>query len=91
MWDLVDETTGFKREAELKSKDTFFKLPVTKGAAFQRHFNTQESAHAIIRGLLARKPVALRIEQEILSGKTVSQTAAGRILTEECVDDEGKL
>jgi len=59
-------------------RPTFFKPVLDKGAKLLRHYNTLESAHAILRHLVQNRPIALRIQEEIVDEhKDLQDTAAG--------------
>lgn len=78
MWGEVSLAVGEAREAELISNKRFFKPVLDRKAKLLRHNNTLESAHAILRSIASNRPMALRIQREIVDeGKGVSQTAAG--------------
>ncbi|KAF8874924.1 P-loop containing nucleoside triphosphate hydrolase protein [Infundibulicybe gibba] len=51
-WGEVPEAIGKAREDELRNKNWFFRPAIMKGAAFGRHINTTESAHAALRHLV---------------------------------------
>ncbi|KAG2134841.1 P-loop containing nucleoside triphosphate hydrolase protein [Suillus clintonianus] len=78
MWSKVKLEIGEAREAELASKDKFFKLMLEKGARMLRHDGTIESAHTILRYLINSHPATLRIQREIVDEhKPIEKTAAG--------------
>lgn len=78
MWGSVSEEVGEAREQELASKEHFFKPVLDKGAKFLRHHNTLDSAHIILRHLITNRPMALRIQREIVDEhKDLCDTAAG--------------
>ena len=84
MWGEVDPQLGDEREAELASKEMFFKLVLDKGARMARHENTIPSAEAIIRLLLDNHPLPLLIQQELVDEhKDISETGAGEELNRE--------
>ncbi|TFY75959.1 hypothetical protein EWM64_g8053 [Hericium alpestre] len=55
-WDQVERDVGERREAELRSKDIFFKPVLDKGASMLRHEGTLQSAHAIMRHFVNNAP-----------------------------------
>jgi hypothetical protein len=84
MWGEVSLQVGEAREAELAREDKFFRPALDKRAQLARHTNTVESAKAILRLLVQKKPVALRIQRELVDQhKDISQTAAGEELNRE--------
>ena len=56
MWGVGSEATNEAREKELSG--TFFKPALDRGAQMGRHHNTTESAHAILRKIIA-KPIKI--------------------------------
>lgn len=81
MWDEVGQEEAARREAELKSRDKFFKPALDNGARFCRHDDSQTSAHTIIRALLTNTPAPLRIQEElVLEKKSLLQTEASEVL-----------
>jgi len=82
MWGKVAPEVGTAREQELA--DSFFKSALEKGARFLRHDDTIESAHEVIRTVLANQRVTLQIQEEMGEDrKKVSETTAGRELRRE--------
>ncbi|KAG2110890.1 P-loop containing nucleoside triphosphate hydrolase protein, partial [Suillus discolor] len=78
MWSEVKREIGEAREAELASKDKFFKPVLEKGARMLRHDGTLESAHTTLRYLINSQAATLRIQQEIVNEhKPIEKTAAG--------------
>jgi len=87
MWSEVSQEVGEAREAELASRDIFFKPVLDKGAQLVRHENTQESAEAIMHYLISNHPLALRIQRELVDQHMdISQTAAGEELNRELME-----
>ena len=87
MWSEVSREVGEAREAELASRDIFFKPVLDKGAQLVRHENTQESAEAIMHYLISNHPLALRIQRELVDQHMdISQTAAGEELNRELME-----
>ena len=82
MWGEVSRDAGETREKELFSN--FFKLALFKGARMDRHHNTVQSAHDIIRRVMVNRPVVLRIQRELVDEcKNVVSTAAGEAVNRE--------
>ena len=82
MWGEVSLDIGEAREFELSNN--FFKTAVYKGAQMVRHLNTVESAHDIIRVIIARGPVTLQIQRELVDDhKAIIDTAAGESINKE--------
>ncbi|TFY80451.1 hypothetical protein EWM64_g3559 [Hericium alpestre] len=83
-WDQVERDVGERREAELRSKDIFFKPVLDKGASMLRHEGTLQSAHAIMRHFVNNAPVVLQIQDEMVDkGLDVLQTGAAAQLDAE--------
>ncbi|KAI0438339.1 P-loop containing nucleoside triphosphate hydrolase protein [Xylaria telfairii] len=77
MWDRVTEEEGMARERELKDK--FWKVPLAYGAKAARHEGTPESAQAIARTLMAKKPFFVQLQKEMgRDNKALRDTAAGQ-------------
>lgn len=82
MWGRVTPQQGANREQKLKDKH--FKAAIEKGAQLCRHTNTPQSARAILREILKNKPLALKIQHELIDqGKDIGQTGAGVELNRE--------
>ncbi|KAK7695011.1 hypothetical protein QCA50_002199 [Cerrena zonata] len=78
MWGGVSAEIGARREAELSTKDQFFKLALDKGAKLVRHDNTLQSAQNILREITGYLPQALSIQTELVDEhKDINETAAG--------------
>ena len=82
MWKEDSQDTNEARERELST--IFFKQAVDKGAHMVRHLNTAESAHNIVRRIMGNRPVALRIQRQLVDErKGIADTAAGRAINQE--------
>ena len=82
MWGEVSRAIGEAREHELSDK--FFKPALDKGAQMVRHHNTVQSAHNVIRRILANHPTALQIQRELVDEhKGITDTAAGEAVNQE--------
>ena len=82
MWSEVTTEVGEKREKQLSSQ--FFKPVLDLGAQMVRHQNTVQSAHDIIRRMLANDPLALQIQRELVDDhKDIANTAAGEAVNQE--------
>ncbi|KAI0081635.1 hypothetical protein K474DRAFT_1635557 [Panus rudis PR-1116 ss-1] len=70
MWSDPPRQIELDREAELKTDEGLFKPALDKGAQMKRHYNSVESAHDIIRGIVARnRPSVLQIQRELVTEK----------------------
>ena len=82
MWRVDSQGINEAREKELSSK--FLKPALDKGAQMARHHNTTESAHDIIRRIVANRPVVLQIQRELVDErKDIIDTAAGESINQE--------
>ena len=82
MWGEVSQEDGEEREEELITD--FLKPALDKGAQIARHYNTVQSAHDIIRGIIRNQPAPLQIQREIVDeGKGILNTAAGEAINSE--------
>ena len=82
MWGEVSLEDGKDRENKLSSQ--FFKPVLDMGAQMARHHNTTRSAHEIIRRMLKNRPMALRIQRELVDQrKDIVDTAAGKAVNRE--------
>jgi len=82
MWGRVVPQQGAERERQLNDK--YFKAAIEKGAQLCRHYNTPESARAILRKILENKPAVLQIQRELIDeGKDIADTGAGAELNRE--------
>lgn len=79
-WDRVGEE-GPAREAALAGGA--FKALVDAGANMVRQNNGRESALSILSELIPKQPVEMKIVEEMKAGKTLAETSAGSVLTEE--------
>ncbi|TFY83408.1 hypothetical protein EWM64_g597 [Hericium alpestre] len=90
-WSEVTPQLGEAREAELRGKDIFFKPVLDKSARMLRHSNTIDSAHDILRQLIGNRPMALRIQRELVDQHLdISETAAGATLSRELLEQAKK-
>ncbi|KAK6501606.1 hypothetical protein TWF481_009441 [Arthrobotrys musiformis] len=79
-----------KREDELRG--TFWAPMITRGSKILRHDGSQKSAMRIVKEILDRKPVVVKIVDEMVNKKmTFGQTDAGEVVTEGLKVLEGKL
>ncbi|KAG7092042.1 hypothetical protein E1B28_008423 [Marasmius oreades] len=86
MWQkLENQDEGARREQQLGAKSIFLKQALEGGAQLIRHpQNTKESARAVISKLLAKDPVTLQIQKEMVDEKkTLTESAAGSYLNNE--------
>ena len=82
MWDEVPRDAGESRENELST--VFFKPVLDKGARMTRHYNTEKSAHDIVRIIMKNRLVVLKIQRELVDEhRDIVHTAAGEIINRE--------
>lgn len=80
MWEVVDPSTGEKREGELKTAEDFWGYMIRHKSQIHRHYNNVESVRRLI-GLFANgaAPVTLRLEEEMVDqGRSLIDTSVGR-------------
>lgn len=89
MWGGVTPQVEESREQELKDK--YFGVAIEKGAQLCCHYNTPESARAILREILKNQPVVLKIQRELVDeAKGIRQTGAGAELDREIHMEVGR-
>jgi hypothetical protein len=90
MWEKVTDEEGLRREAELEQ--TFWKSMIDGGATTSK-IKTQSAAEArsIVRSMMKNTPRSTRLQEELSSGLTLVQTAAGIEIKEEIAKLEQKL
>ena len=86
MWGQVPIEDAEAREAELKTKDIFYKPILDRKGIMERHDNTRESSHRILDKLIRKEPAVLRIQRELAEGIDITQTAAFKQLDRELSD-----
>lgn len=85
MWEQITPEQGALREKELGHN--FFRAAIEKGARLCRHYDTPESAQAVLREILKNQPAVLKIQSELIDeGKQIGQTGAGEELKQEIRD-----
>ena len=82
MWELVDPELAGNRERSLISTPDFFGTLAAGYATIMRHFNTADSAAAIVEHMLRKqRTVILGIQREmVIERKSLKNTAAGQYL-----------
>lgn len=86
MWSEVSASVGDAREAELRDQEMFFKPVLAQGARLFRHDKNLESAQTIVRSLVRSRPIALRIQRELVDqALELSETAAGLELNRDLI------
>ena len=82
MWGKISQEDGEKREEVLVAG--FLKPALDKGAQIARHYNTVQSAHDIIRGIIRNRSASLQIQREIVDeGEGILNPAAGEAINSE--------
>ena len=67
MWGEILPEIGNERERQLET-DRYFGSAIAAGAKLLRHYNTIESAEAILRQTVHNGPISLPAQQEIVDG-----------------------
>ena len=90
MWEKVTIKEGLRREAELEQ--TYWKDLIDGGATVAR-ITTQSGneAQSLVKSLLKNTPTSTRLQEELNSGLSLVQTAAGIEIREEMAKLEQKL
>ncbi|CAE6413003.1 unnamed protein product [Rhizoctonia solani] len=92
MWSNPPTDHEIFRENELRDGIDLFAGPLILGAQMARHYNTQVSAHDIIRLLLPREPTMPKVAKEIKDeNRKLEETAAGIALGHGLQDEIKKL
>jgi myosin heavy subunit len=76
-WDVVGNERSVELEQELVAGQQYFKPLCRAGANIFGHDNTRGSAQRVVHKLLNNNPVVLQIQEELETGMTLEQTAAG--------------
>ena len=87
-WSRVNEQEGIDRETDLKHGA--FKALVDAGAQMRRHANTLDSARQIMSELIPLQAVTMQVQKELHDGKTLADTTAGKVISEELVEMQKK-
>ncbi|KAH8903541.1 hypothetical protein BR93DRAFT_884954 [Coniochaeta sp. PMI_546] len=81
-WDMVSNSDGERREAQLISDH--LKLELTSGARTARHDNTRESAVDALRMVLGHEGVALQLQKQLVDeGMSLRDTDAGAAIAQD--------
>jgi len=87
-WDTITPEVGDARQYEMSWNPNFYRSAIDRGAHFDRHDGTLESAHHLIAELVGFAPRALLIQEEMVDeGKSISETAAGAFIQDELTRD----
>lgn len=84
-WGKVTASEGERRELELRNNNEYWGLMVAKGAQMVRIYTDRESNLALL-GKMAqthRDKVLLEAQQEMLQGKSASETTAAQLVNAE--------
>ncbi|KPM39242.1 hypothetical protein AK830_g7311 [Neonectria ditissima] len=80
-WNEIDEQTGASRERQLRSD--FWAYMVGRGSNMSRFHGDHTSAVALISQLIAKEPIVLRIQHQMINeGKKLHETDAGSYVDE---------
>jgi hypothetical protein len=80
-WDVVGNERAVALERELVTGERFFKPLCDAGASTFGHDNTRRSAWRVMYKLLSNNPIVFQIQEELKTGMTLGQTAAGSHLS----------
>ena len=82
MWGKVTPEIGAAREQQLSTD--FVRSALDRGAQLRRHYDTTESAHQIIRGILNNRRTPLQVQRELVDEKReFDQTTVGEEIKRE--------
>ncbi|CAL1707967.1 unnamed protein product [Somion occarium] len=91
MWGEIREEVGVQRERELATEDILFKPVLDKDAKMMRHYNTLESARAIMQQFVNKEIVMLKIQEEMVTeGEHDIQSTAASAELEDELEDQGR-
>ncbi|KAF6750826.1 hypothetical protein DFP72DRAFT_817355, partial [Ephemerocybe angulata] len=77
-WNEVNTLTAESREAELRTKTSFFQPLVEAGAPMMRYARTPDCTQRIVRQALSCAPVELSIQRQmVVERRSVAETDAG--------------
>lgn len=82
MWDKVTPQEGLAKETELQGIG-FWGTMIASGSFVRRHDRGIESARDVVHEMLANEPTAIKLQEELFSGKPLIQTDAGNFVNEE--------
>ena len=82
IWGEGSQDINEAHEKELSGK--YFKPALEKGARMVRHYNTIQSAHDIVRGIMKDHPTVLPIHPELVEEREdIIDVTAGRFISQE--------
>ncbi|OCK73986.1 hypothetical protein K432DRAFT_250303, partial [Lepidopterella palustris CBS 459.81] len=81
-WGEVNKELAVKREAELETTSEFWGDMIARGSTMKR-LKDRRTALEIIELLVGKAPVTLQIQDELVKGKKLVETEAGKIVNEE--------
>jgi hypothetical protein len=85
-WDAVGKERAVVLERQLVTDEEYFKPLCDAGATSIGHNNTRASAQQIMGQLLNNIPIILQMQEELQTGKTLEETAAGAQLSADLSD-----
>jgi gas vesicle protein len=80
-WDVVGDEKAVDLEQQLVKDELRFKPLCNAGATPFGHNNTRGSARRIMNKLLNNNPIVLQMQEELETGMTLEETAAGAELS----------
>jgi hypothetical protein len=85
-WDTVSEATGVAREKELLETDGFFKEMKDQGCDIVRISRDYDESLRLLSRFIEKRPTVMKIQQELLDGKSLASTAAASAINEELAE-----
>ncbi|KAF2670964.1 P-loop containing nucleoside triphosphate hydrolase protein [Microthyrium microscopicum] len=85
-WDMVNEETGLAREAELLDTDGFFKEMKALGCDVVRITKDRDQNLKLLTRFENSQPSVMRIQRELLEGKSLAETAAAATISPEMAE-----
>jgi flagellar biosynthesis chaperone FliJ len=82
-WDREGNERAVRLQQELVKGERYFKPLCDAGASTFGHDNTRGSAQRVVDKLLSNNPIVLQMQEELETGMTLEQTAAGSQLSAE--------
>lgn len=82
MWDKVTPQDGSAQERKLQGPG-FWGTMIASGSSIRRHDRGIDSARDVVRSMLVNEPTTIKLQDEIVSGKTLIETDAGVFINEE--------
>jgi hypothetical protein len=85
-WDVIDEETAVARENELLETEGFFKEMKDRGCDVVRISEDSDKCLDLLSRFAAKQPSVMQIQQELLDGKSIEETAAASAVSQELAE-----